>query len=92
MSDKTIPVYPDKCSDAVWQPRRKTHAVKIQNGPVTVTVGGGAPVVVQSMTNTATENVADTVEQVKALAQRIGAFAGKYASSSSGRSRNSRAA
>ena len=69
MSDKTIPVYPDKCSDAVWQPRRKTHAVKIQNGPVTVTVGGGAPVVVQSMTNTATENVADTVEQVKALAR-----------------------
>ena len=48
MSDKTIPVYPDKCSDAVWQPRRKTHAVKIQNGPVTVTVGGGAPVIVKA--------------------------------------------
>lgn len=40
MSDKTIPVYPDKSSDAVWHPRRKTHAVKIQNGHVTVTVGG----------------------------------------------------
>ena len=37
MSDKTIPVYPDKSSDAVWHPRRKTHAVKIQNGHVTVT-------------------------------------------------------
>ena len=69
MSDKTIPVYPDKSSDAVWHPRRKTHAVKIQNGHVTVTVGGGAPVVVQSMTNTATEDVAATVAQVKALSQ-----------------------
>ena len=69
MSDKTIPVYPDKSSDAVWHPRRKTHAVKIQNGPVTVTVGGGAPVVVQSMTNTATEDVAATVAQVKALSR-----------------------
>lgn len=69
MSDKTIPVYPDKSSDAVWHPRRKTHAVKIQNGHVTVTVGGGAPVVVQSMTNTATEDVAATVAQVKALSR-----------------------
>jgi len=34
-----------------------------------VTVGGGAPVVVQSMTNTDTADVAGTVEQVAALAR-----------------------
>ena len=33
-----------------------------------VQVGGGAPIVVQSMTNTDTEDVARTVAQVKALA------------------------
>ena len=43
------------------QPR--TRAVKI--GPVTV--GGGAPVVVQSMTNTDTADVAGTVTQVEQL-------------------------
>ena len=69
MSDKTIAVYPDKTVEAAWLPRRKTHAVRIQNGSMTVTVGGGAPVVVQSMTNTATEDVAATVDQVKALAK-----------------------
>lgn len=68
MSDKTIPVFADNTEEAVWRPRRKTHAVRIENGPVTVTVGGCAPVVVQSMTNTATEDVGATVEQVKALA------------------------
>lgn len=68
MSSKTIAVYPDKAEEAVWKPRRRSHAVKIENGPMTVTVGGGAPVVVQSMTNTATEDVQATVAQVKALA------------------------
>lgn len=46
--------------------RRKSHGVKIGNS---VTVGGGAPVVVQSMTNTDTADVAATVEQVAQLAQ-----------------------
>jgi (E)-4-hydroxy-3-methylbut-2-enyl-diphosphate synthase len=45
-------------------PRRKTVAVKVGH----VKVGGGAPVVVQSMTNTDTADVAGTVEQVAALA------------------------
>ena len=44
-------------------PRHTTHPVKIRN----VTVGGGAPVVVQSMTNTNTADVAKTFDQVKAL-------------------------
>ena len=46
-------------------PRRPTIPVRI--GPVTV--GGGAPVVVQSMTNTDTADVAATVQQVHALAR-----------------------
>ena len=43
--------------------RHKTHAVMVRN----VRVGGGAPVVVQSMTNTDTADVEKTFEQVKAL-------------------------
>lgn len=43
--------------------RRITKAVKIDH----VTVGGGAPVVVQSMTNTDTADVDSTVQQVAAL-------------------------
>ena len=46
-------------------PRRKSLAVKIGN----VTVGGNAPIVVQSMTNTDTADIEGTVAQVKALAR-----------------------
>jgi (E)-4-hydroxy-3-methylbut-2-enyl-diphosphate synthase len=45
--------------------RKPTHAVKVGH----VTVGGGAPVVVQSMTNTDTADVASTVQQCFELAQ-----------------------
>src|SRR6202046_5170945 len=45
--------------------RHQTVAVKVGK----VTVGGGAPVVVQSMTNTDTADVAGTVKQVAALAR-----------------------
>src|SRR5258707_15734375 len=45
-------------------PRRKTVAVKVGH----VKAGGGAPVVVQSMTNTDTADIAGTVQQVAALA------------------------
>jgi (E)-4-hydroxy-3-methylbut-2-enyl-diphosphate synthase len=45
--------------------RRDTHAVRV--GPVVI--GGGAPVVVQSMTNTDTADVTATVRQVAALAK-----------------------
>lgn len=43
--------------------RHKTHAVKVRN----VIVGGGAPVVVQSMTNTDTADIISTFEQVRQL-------------------------
>src|ERR1700726_4458473 len=46
-------------------PRRKTYAVKVGN----VRVGGGAPVVVQSMTNTDTADVASTCRQTVELAE-----------------------
>ena len=45
--------------------RHKTVAVDVGG----VTVGGGAPIVVQSMTNTDTADIAGTVAQVAALAQ-----------------------
>ena len=46
-------------------PRRTSVAVNVGG----VTVGGGAPVVVQSMTNTDTADIAKTVAQVAALAR-----------------------
>src|SRR5208283_1796562 len=49
----------------VMQLRRKTVGVKIG----AVTIGGGAPIIVQSMTNTDTADVEQTVAQVKALAR-----------------------
>ncbi len=50
-------------SDASAQPRRQTLAVTVDQ----VRIGGGAPVVVQSMTNTDTADVAITVKQVAEL-------------------------
>src|SRR5882672_3137973 len=47
------------------EPRRKTTQVMVGN----VAVGGGAPIVVQSMTNTDTADIAGTVAQVAALAR-----------------------
>ncbi|NCT40798.1 MAG: flavodoxin-dependent (E)-4-hydroxy-3-methylbut-2-enyl-diphosphate synthase [Alphaproteobacteria bacterium] len=47
----------------VQNPRHKTHAVRVRN----VTIGGDAPVVVQSMTNTDTADVEKTFAQVKEL-------------------------
>ncbi len=46
-------------------PRHRTRSVRVGG----VTLGGGAPVVVQSMTNTDTADVTATVDQVRALAE-----------------------
>src|SRR5256885_3248912 len=46
-------------------PRRKTYGVKVGH----VCVGGGAPIVVQSMTNTDTADVAGTTQQCLELAE-----------------------
>jgi (E)-4-hydroxy-3-methylbut-2-enyl-diphosphate synthase len=54
----------DSATDLV-APRRDTYAVSVGG----VIVGGGKPIVVQSMTNTDTADVAATVDQVAALAR-----------------------
>ncbi len=48
-------------------PFERRHSVGVQVGPVTI--GGGAPIVVQSMTNTDTADAAATAQQVEALAR-----------------------
>jgi len=50
---------------ALRHPRKKTYGVKVGN----VTVGGGAPIVVQSMTNTDTADVETTLKQTLELAE-----------------------
>src|SRR5258706_699379 len=46
-------------------PRRKTYGVKVGH----VRVGGGAPIVVQSMTNTDTADIETTLKQTLGLAE-----------------------
>ena len=55
--------------DAAPSARRVTTAVVVGSGEGAVTVGGGAPIVVQSMTNTDTADIDGTVRQVAALAR-----------------------
>ncbi|GAB3418665.1 flavodoxin-dependent (E)-4-hydroxy-3-methylbut-2-enyl-diphosphate synthase [Massilia agilis] len=50
-------------------PRRKSRAVAVSHGARTVWVGGDAPVLVQSMTNTDTADAIATAIQVKELAR-----------------------
>jgi (E)-4-hydroxy-3-methylbut-2-enyl-diphosphate synthase len=50
---------------ALRHPRKKTFGVKVGN----VTVGGGAPIVVQSMTNTDTADADKTLQQTLELAE-----------------------
>ena len=50
---------------ALRHPRNKTYGVKVGN----ITVGGGAPIVVQSMTNTDTADVETTLKQTLELAE-----------------------
>jgi len=49
-------------------PRRATTPVRVGEGTAAVIVGGGAPIVVQSMTNTDTADIDATAKQVAALA------------------------
>ena len=52
----------------VFNRRKATHTVRIKNGATEVKLGGREPVLVQSMTNTPTEDVDATVLQVRELA------------------------
>src|SRR5664280_1548619 len=51
------------------RPRRASVGVRVGEGERAVIVGGGAPIVVQSMTNTDTADVEATVRQVAALSR-----------------------
>ena len=51
-----------------YKPRNKTCTVTIGSDNHAVHVGGGAPVVVQSMTNTDTTDIAGTTQQIMQLA------------------------
>src|SRR5262250_2226771 len=52
-------------ANAMRHPRKKTYGVKVGH----VQVGGGAPIVVQSMTNTDTADVKTTLQQTLELAE-----------------------
>jgi (E)-4-hydroxy-3-methylbut-2-enyl-diphosphate synthase len=54
--------------DAGPAPRRRSVGVRIGSGDAAVLAGGGAPIAVQSMTNTDTADVERTAAQVAALA------------------------
>ncbi len=56
-------------TESVYAARHQSAAVVIEHKSCRVVVGGGNPVVVQSMTNTATEDVEATVRQVTELAR-----------------------
>ncbi|MBV9529911.1 MAG: flavodoxin-dependent (E)-4-hydroxy-3-methylbut-2-enyl-diphosphate synthase [Bradyrhizobium sp.] len=59
---------PQKLSESdVAGPKARHNTVKVKVG--NVALGGGAPIVVQSMTNTDTADVASTVGQIEALAR-----------------------
>jgi (E)-4-hydroxy-3-methylbut-2-enyl-diphosphate synthase len=55
--------------DAGPAPRRRSVGVRIGSGDAAVLVGGGAPIAVQSMTNTDTADVEGTAVQVATLAR-----------------------
>src|SRR4030081_3373314 len=59
------PIKPPQNDLAGPEPRRKTTQVMVGD----VAVGGGAPIVVQSMTNTDTADIDGTIAQVAALAR-----------------------
>jgi len=50
-------------SDSIMKPRRLTRQIRVGS----VTIGGNAPIAVQSMTNTPTKNVNETVAQIDRL-------------------------
>ena len=52
---------------SVYKERRATHAVSVRNADNVVVIGGGYPVVVQSMTNTDTRDAQATLAQIERL-------------------------
>jgi len=69
MQDVRSPIAPAASAAVGAAPRRVTRSVAVKWGQCTVRVGGDAPVVIQSMTNTDTADAIATAIQVKELAQ-----------------------
>ena len=66
-----MPSFPQHCTPIASGPalRRTSRQVTIGQGEHRVVVGGDAPIVIQSMTNTDTADVIGTAIQIKALAR-----------------------
>ena len=64
-----MPLDPLTAPESGPAPRHRTVQVRVGDGAAAVLVGGGAPIVVQSMTNTDTADIEGTVRQVEALAR-----------------------
>ena len=62
-------MFDDSDIDSGPQPKRLTRSVLVQHGQKIVCLGGNAPIVVQSMTNTDTADVIGTAIQIKELAR-----------------------
>ncbi len=71
MTDLLAPdlLMPGDAEIAAPASRHRTVAVRVGTGRAAVTIGGDAPIGVQSMTNTDTADVASTVKQVADLAR-----------------------
>jgi (E)-4-hydroxy-3-methylbut-2-enyl-diphosphate synthase len=69
MSETATAIDPSAVLASGPAPRRPSVGVKIGTGTGAITVGGGAPVIVQSMTNTDTADAEATAQQVAALAR-----------------------
>jgi (E)-4-hydroxy-3-methylbut-2-enyl-diphosphate synthase len=59
----------DAPEPALPSARHQSVGVMVGSGPGSIMVGGGAPIVVQSMTNTDTADIAGTVKQIADLAR-----------------------
>ena len=68
MQESSLPCQDAPPPDVGAAPRRATRSVDVKWGERVVTIGGSAPVVVQSMTNTDTADAIATAIQVKELA------------------------
>ena len=71
MTRSTLPASaePVAADEAGPLPRRRAVGVRVGSGNAAIMVGGGAPIAVQSMTNTDTADIDGTVTQVMALAR-----------------------
>ncbi len=69
MSETLTAIDPSTVLASGPAPRRHSVGVRVGSGKGAIIVGGGGPIIVQSMTNTDTADIAGTVKQVADLAR-----------------------